>query len=226
MASSPFAFPPGTLEFLADLGAHNAKPWFDANRARYESCYLAPAVAFVEAIGGDLTELVPGIATEPRVNGSVFRINRDVRFSRDKTPYKDHLDFWFWEGERRTALSGLFLRIAPGAVTVGAGAHGFDPTRLARYRAAIADRGAGGWLVSVVARLEDAGHEIGGETMTRTPRGYTVDADRERFLRQRALYVHAELPPALATNRALVPTLLRHWRAFVPLHTWLTNEVQ
>ena len=82
---------------------------------------------------------MPGIATEARVNGSIFRINRDTRFSKDKTPYKDHLDFWFWEGQRKTALSGLFLRIAPAAVTVGAGAHGFDPTRLARYRAAVAD---------------------------------------------------------------------------------------
>ena len=71
---------------------------------------------------------MPGIATEARVNGSIFRINRDTRFSKDKTPYKDHLDFWFWEGQRKTALSGLFLRIAPAAVTVGAGAHGFDPT--------------------------------------------------------------------------------------------------
>ena len=126
-----FAFPAEPLEFLADLGHHNSKSWFDANRQRYEAAYLDPAKSFVDAIGPQLRELVPGIATEARVNGSIFRINRDTRFSKDKTPYKDHLDFWFWEGQRKTALSGLFLRIAPAAVTVGVGAHGFDPTRLA-----------------------------------------------------------------------------------------------
>ena len=81
-----FAFPAGTLEFLADLGPHNSKFWFDANRQRYEAAYLDPAKAFVDAIGPRLRELVPGIATEARVNGSIFRVNRDTRFSKDKTP--------------------------------------------------------------------------------------------------------------------------------------------
>jgi hypothetical protein len=127
MAPPRFAFPTETLAFLADLRAYNTKPWFDAHRHRYEAAYLEPAKAFVETIAPALEDLVPGIATEPRVNGSIFRIKRDTRFSKDKTPYKDHLDFWFWAGDRRTALSGLFLRIAPDAVIVGAGAHGFDP---------------------------------------------------------------------------------------------------
>jgi uncharacterized protein (TIGR02453 family) len=164
MAPPRFAFPTETLAFLADLRAYNTKPWFDAHRHRYEAAYLEPAKAFVETIAPALEDLVPGIATEPRVNGSIFRIKRDTRFSKDKTPYKDHLDFWFWAGDRRTALSGLFLRIAPDAVIVGAGAHGFDPPRLARYRAAVADSGAGRELAATVTRLERRGHEVGDET--------------------------------------------------------------
>jgi len=159
-----FAFPAETLEFLVDLGRHNSKAWFDANRSRYEAGYLEPARAFVETITPALEDLVPGITAEPRVNGSIFRINRDTRFTKDKTPYKDHLDFWFWEGERKTALSGLFLRIAPAGVTVGAGAHGFDSTRLARYRAAVADAAAGGAIAATIGRIEADGHEVGGET--------------------------------------------------------------
>ena len=221
-----FAFPAETLEFLADLGHHNSKSWFDANRQRYEAAYLDPAKSFVDAIGPQLRELVPGIATEARVNGSIFRINRDTRFSKDKTPYKDHLDFWFWEGQRKTALSGLFLRIAPAAVTVGAGAHGFDPTRLARYRAAVADDTAGAELIAIVRGLNDADYEVGGETYTRTPRGFDVDDARARLLRHSALYAHAELPSGLALDPELVPTLLHHWRDFAPLHTWLTTQVQ
>ena len=126
-----FRFPAETVAFLTDLRAHNDKAWFDANRARYESGYLEPAKEFVELIGPALDELVPGIHAEPRVRGSIFRINRDVRFSSDKRPYKDHLDFWFWEGDRKAAVSGLFLRVWPDGVVVGAGAHGFDKHRLA-----------------------------------------------------------------------------------------------
>jgi len=64
---------------------HNSKSWFDANRQRYEAAYLDPAKAFVDAIGPQLRELVPGISTEARVNGSIFRINRDTRFSKDNS---------------------------------------------------------------------------------------------------------------------------------------------
>jgi uncharacterized protein (TIGR02453 family) len=221
-----FAFPVETLDFLADLGRHNTKTWFDANRPRYEAAYLEPAKSFVETVAAALEELVPGINTEPRVNGSIFRINRDTRFSKDKTPYKDHLDFWFWQGERKAALSGLVRRIAPAAVTVGAGAHGFDATRLARYRAAVTDATAGADLVATISRLEADGHEVGGETYTRTPRGFDVDDERARLLRHGALYAHAELPAPLATDTKLPATLLRHWRAFTPLHAWLTAHVE
>ena len=57
-----------------------------------------------------LRSIAPDIHAEPRVNGSIFRINRDIRFSKDKTPYKDHLDLWFWEGNRKGAVSGFFLQ--------------------------------------------------------------------------------------------------------------------
>jgi uncharacterized protein (TIGR02453 family) len=223
--AAPFEFPRETIDFLSDLAEHNTKAWFDSNRSRYQSGYLEPAKALVEALAPALHDLVPGISAEPRVNGSIFRINRDVRFSKDKTPYKGNLDFWFWEGERRSALSGLFLRIAPAAVTVGAGAHGFDPPQLARYRAAIVDPAAGAEILATVHRLEAAGHEVGGETYTRTPRGFDADPARERLLRHSALYAHAELPASLATDPALTATLLGHWRSFLPVHSWLTAHV-
>ena len=70
-------------------------------------------------------------------------MNRDTRFSKDKTPYKDHLDFWFWEGERRRALSGFYMRITPTQLGIGVGAHGFDTEGLAAFRAAVIDTKAG-----------------------------------------------------------------------------------
>lgn len=226
MTAVRFAFPAETTAFLADLRADNTKAWFDANRDRYQVAYVEPAKAFVETISPALDDLVPGIAAEPRVNGSIFRINRDIRFSKDKTPYKDHLDFWFWAGQRKAAVSGLFLRVAPDTVIVGAGSHGFDSRRLAAYRDAVADPTRGDDLLATVAEVERSGHAVEGETMTRLPRGFDADGDRARLLRHKALHAAAELPAGLATDTELIPTLLQHWRAFAPLHTWLVANLR
>ena len=95
-------FGPETFAFLRDLTLHNDRDWFMANRARYEEHYLAAALGFIEAIGPRLAAELPGdVRFEARVNGSLFRINRDIRFSKDKTPYKNHIDMWFWTGDKK-----------------------------------------------------------------------------------------------------------------------------
>lgn len=75
-----------TLRFLRELGRNNERAWFEAHRDDYEAHYLAPAISLVEALGERLVKIAPAVCVEPRVNGSIFRINRDVRFSKDKTP--------------------------------------------------------------------------------------------------------------------------------------------
>jgi len=112
--SKPFAgFPEGPLEFLGGIRAHNTKDWFDAHRDEYEKFYVEPAIAFGAAVGLRLARIAPEIVTDARVNGSIFRINRDTRIAKDKRPYKDHLDFAFWEGERKASVSSFFVRGSP-----------------------------------------------------------------------------------------------------------------
>ncbi len=111
-SAPPFAFPSDTLDFLDELGSHNTRAWFEANRARYQAAYVEAAKAFIEAVTPILEAIIPGIHAEPRVLGSIFRINRDTRFSPDKRPYKDHLDLWFWEGDRKAALGTVRARLA------------------------------------------------------------------------------------------------------------------
>jgi hypothetical protein len=96
--------------------------------AGYGAYWLAPAKAFAVAAGELLAGLAPGIRAEPRVLGSIFRNNRDTRCASGPRPYKDHIDFWFREGDRRRAVSGFFARLTPELVGVGA-CHGFDPAR-------------------------------------------------------------------------------------------------
>jgi len=94
-------FPDGTFRFLRGIAKDNSKDWFEAHRTDYEQSYVEPAKALVAELGPKLQKISPGVKIEPKVNGSLFRINRDVRFSKDKSPYKTHLDLWFWEAEHR-----------------------------------------------------------------------------------------------------------------------------
>jgi uncharacterized protein (TIGR02453 family) len=219
-------FPPATLDFLADLRANNERAWFDAHRSRYEQEFVAPAKAFVTAAAPLLERLAPGITAEPRVLGSIFRINRDTRFSPDKRPYKDHLDLWFWHGARATAVSGLFLRLTPDELAVGAGAHDLQKDHLRRYREAVADPAGGVALAGIVAELDRAGVGIAGRSMTRPPAGFTAVPEAAPLLLHRALFTAVPEPSALATTDALAPHLERWWGLLAPLHLWLVEHVQ
>lgn len=216
-----------TIQFLEDLGANNSKAWFQDHRSRYEETYLEPAKQFVAALAKPLDGISPDLHAEPRVNGSIFRINRDIRFSKDKTPYKDHLDLWFWHGERKQALSGLFFRLTADRLILGAGAHGFSPEMLARYRTAITDRDASASLQKIINALEKRSYAIGGDHYKNLPRGITAaDKTAERFLRFNALWTSLDAvhPDELGSKR-LVSYCAKQWRAMSPLHTWLTERV-
>lgn len=203
-------FPAGTIEFLRGLRENNTRAWFEAHRADYERFYVDPAREFVLAAGEALRLIAPAIRAEPRILGSIFRINRDTRFSKDKRPYKDHLDFWFWEGDRKAAVSGFFARVSPDFVGIGAGCHGFSPEQLIAFRRALGERRTTRQLLDVTTGLSAAGYTLSGEV-----------SPQSRFL-----YVHVDEPAGEATRATLLDTCERHWRQLGPLHRWLVDQVQ
>ncbi len=219
-------YPAGTLEFLRGLRANNNRDWFKAHDAAYKGQYVEPAKDFVVAAGEALRAFVPSIEAQPKVVGSIFRINRDTRFSRDKTPYKDHLDIWFWEGERKRAVSGFFVRLSPDYIGLGAGCHGFDPARLKAFRAAVAGPSSGAALVQIVEEIEAEGYGLGGHHYKRPPRGFSADGRAAELLLFNALFVHTDEPVELATTPDYLPRCIEHWRRLAPLHRWLIENVQ
>src|SRR3954451_5320768 len=121
------AFPAETRKFLGGIEENNGKEWFEAHRDVYEIGYVEPARRFVEDMGRRLKALSPGVRYEPKINGSIGRINRGVRFSRDKRPYKDHLDIWFWHGDKKGwDQPGFYLRISPATTFLGCGMHSLE----------------------------------------------------------------------------------------------------
>ena len=114
----PFTgFPEQGFEFLRQIARNNSKAWFEAHKAEYIQDLQLPAQALVVALGERLRSLFPTIGYDPRPHGgSLMRIYRDVRFSKDKSPYKTHIGANFWDGERKAEGSGFhFFMDAEGA---------------------------------------------------------------------------------------------------------------
>ncbi len=225
---APFTgFDDTTFEFLRGLSRNNDKAWFEAHRADYQAGYVEAARSFVAALGPRLEVFAPGISAEPRINGSIFRIHRDVRFSKDKTPYKPHLDLWFWQGKHRGAGSpGFFFRLRHDAIIVGAGIHGFDKPGLSRYRDAVAGEDLGPALARLETRLAKAGYPLEGEHYKKVPRGYDADHPRARLLRFNALHAaYSGKVPSEARSKKLVTFVAGHCKRLAPLHGWLLEAM-
>jgi uncharacterized protein (TIGR02453 family) len=219
-------YPPETLRFLAGLAQDNSRAWFEAHRDLYEAGYLAAGAAFVGAMGPRLREISPGVQWEPKVGGSLMRIFRDTRFSKDKRPYKDHLDHWFWHGARKGwDAPGFYMRITPERIWIGAGMHHFDRPVADRYRAAVVDPVAGRALEAAVAAARDAGLAVGEATRKRVPAGFDARHERAGFLLHDSLYANAEWPAEAATQPGFEDRAFAAFRAGWPVGQWLLDWV-
>lgn len=219
-----------TFRYLTELTLHNDKGWFEANRSRYESYYMQPALAFIEALGPRLqSELPGGVRFEARVNGSLFRINRDIRFSKDKTPYKNHIDMWFWQGQRKGWDSpGYYMRLLPDLMILGAGMHQFGKQGMEAFRRAVVDDGSGTRLESTIASIQKAGpYSIAGEARKTVPKGYDASQPRARFLLYEGLNANLEtsIPPE-AHRPEFVDYCLAHFRALSAVNQWLSDVMK
>lgn len=228
MAEEPSfdGFPPAGLAFLAGLAADNSKSFFDAHRETYETALLEPARAFGVELGDELRHRVsPGIHADPRVNVSIFRLNRDIRFSKDKRPYKAHLDLWLLEGSGPSrACPGFFLRLAPDRLILGSGMHRFEKGALDTYREAVAADESGRALERAVGEATGrSGAVLGGTAFKRVPAGFDPAHPRAELLKHDGLFVHLEsaLPDILGSTD-FVTWCADRLEPLAPVHRWLT----
>ncbi len=165
---------------------------------------------------------------EARVNGSLFRINRDVRFSKDKTPYKNHIDMWFWQGERKGWESpGYFMRLLQDEMILGAGMHSFSKPGLEVFRHAVVDEALGRALEETIAAITSAGpYIVGGESRKTVPRGYDANHPRARYLRFEGLNANLEAPiPDEVVSHGFVDYCFGHFQALSPVNQWLSSVI-
>ncbi len=225
-AQSSFqGFGQGSVDFLAQLARHNQRAWFQERKELFERELLAPARALVEDLGRRLQDLAPGLHADPRVNRSLFRLQRDTRFSADKSPYKTHLGLWLWEGNGgRMECSGYYFHLEPPNLMLAAGIYLFPRHLLGAYRQDAVDQRRGPALAQAVAEVRGRGYEVGGLHYQRPPRGVDPGHPNAELLRHNGLYGFQEMPiPPELHSSELVDFCFQRYLDLTPLHQWLVE---
>ncbi len=200
-------FRPAAFGWFAGLEADNTRDWFHAHREVYDL-----------EVRGPLEELLRTLAGDAPV--SLARPNRDVRFSKDKSPYKTRC--------YGTIDGRLYAELARDGLFAGTGYYGMDAGQLSRYRAAVDVEASGAALVEIVSALETDGVEVFGAVLKTAPRGFTTDHPRAELLRHKLMIAGARIVPdgsgAIGRDAAL-DHLRDTWTACAPLLAWLDEWV-
>jgi uncharacterized protein (TIGR02453 family) len=214
-----------TVAFFRGLKKNNSRDWFESHRGVYENRVLAPAKAFIVAMGPRLKEISPNIVAVPRINKSIFRLNRDTRFSLDKSPYKPNLGLYFWEGPRsRMESPGFYVHLEPPTFLLGAGYYMFPDWMMERFRRAVLHPKYGKELTSILKKIAGTtDFEIGGKHYKRVPSGYNPSHPNASLLLHNGLHAGWEttVPDELFTP-GLVDYCFEKFKPLAPLHRWLS----
>lgn len=221
-------FPPEGLQFFLNLGKNNNRDWFQAHKQDYIDQIVAPGLSYITALGARLESILPGVRYDLRTNGqgSLGRIYRDVRFSKDKRPYRTRAWFAFWHGPgKKTASPAFSLGFDPEGWKVMAGQHRMSKSILEAYRSAVVDEDLGSELEAALAPLEAGGsYEIGERRYKQVPRGYDPEHPRARWLKFAGVWVSRDIQePEAVTRPDFVDRSFDECLTLAPLVRWLVR---
>lgn len=212
------------LEFFKELAANNHKEWFDVNRKRYEKSVKKPFEKFVAALLEESRQLDPSISAPAK--DCIFRINRDIRFSKDKSPYKlDRSAIISEKGRKDHSSPGFYIALGPEHISVGGGAYFLQKEQLAAVRNTIASNPK-----KINALLNEPNFvnffdELKGEENKRLPKELTEAAEKQPLIYKKQLYYMTTLDPALVETDDLMPIVLKHFSAGAPISAFLKNAI-
>lgn len=213
------------LDFFAELERNNNKTWFDDNRQRYEQCVKAPFLTFVVEMLSRLQQLDSALVVEPR--DCIARINRDIRFSKDKSPYNLYCTaFLSPAGRKDKSQPGLFFRFGARDAGIMAGCYQPSPPQLKRIRSAIATEPKRFRALIEAASLRELFGKLRGEQMKRLPPEWKEACADEPLIANKQFYLAAERKAGWITDPGLADQLLEYWQVSRPLNTFLSEAIQ
>jgi uncharacterized protein (TIGR02453 family) len=225
MADGPH-FTPALFGFLRDLEHNNDRDWFAANKARYVAEVRDPMLDFIAGFAPHLKLISTRYVADPRANGgSLFRIHRDIRFAKDKRPYKTNAGAHFrHEAARDAHAPGFYLHLEPGGVFAASGVWHPDGPALAKIRDAIAGD-AGAWRRVTSGKALGARGELAGESLKRPPRGYDTDHPLIDDLKRKDFFALARYSEEESCAPGFMDEFAQTCRTFSPLTRFLTRAL-
>jgi len=210
------------IRFLSQLKKNNDREWFQARKQTYEEMLREPMERVVDSINAKLASFAPDYVTEPRK--AIFRIYRDTRFSKDKTPYKTHLGAIFPKrGMAKLAGGSFYFHVAPEGVVVAGGVYFADPKTLLQLRNHLGRRHAELEALLRSKRNRPLCGELHGEGLSRPPKGFPPDHPAVELIKRKQWYFDVTLPVEECAKPAFAQTIAKRFQAMLPVVEFL-NE--
>jgi uncharacterized protein (TIGR02453 family) len=211
------------FDFLRELRDHNERAWFSTNKGRYEKDVRDPALQFISEFGKPLARISRHLVADPRpVGGSMFRIYRDTRFSRDKSPYKTHIGIHFFHESAKKAPSvpGFYLHLQPGQSFAAAGIWHPEPPALEKLRQSIA-AGSPAWRALRKSKLP-----IEGGSLKRPPRGFAADHPSIDDLKRTDFVTSLRFPDSQVCNAKFTSELASAFKTMSPMVKFVAASLE
>jgi uncharacterized protein (TIGR02453 family) len=221
-------FTESTITFLEDLAEHNHRDWFEANKKRYEADVREPALALIRALAPRVEAVAPHFRADDRkVGGSLMRIHRDVRFSKDKRPYKTNVGIQLRHvGGADVHAPGIYIHVEPGHSFVGFGLWMPDPPVLDAIRQRIVSDPSGyGAIVNDPKFKKTFTRDDHGESLKKAPKGYPADHPHVDDLKRKSHLASAELTRADVLSAQLDAVIADRLNQGRPYLKWLCEAV-
>jgi uncharacterized protein (TIGR02453 family) len=223
-------FPKQARVFFEELMSNNDRIWFQEHKQDFIDYVQTPAEIFVELMGDRLQTISKGLQAIPRTSGgSIMRIYRDIRFSKDKTPYKTHLGIVFWEGHgKKTDNPGFYFHLEASGADLYNGLNLYPKPLLNAFREAVIDDESGANLETILVELRDTGiYEIGGDKYKRVPKGFDPEHKRAGLLLYKSLWLKSpSIKWEQISSSTIIETCFHHFQQMAPFHHWLVSVNQ
>ncbi|VAW84011.1 FIG01058191: hypothetical protein [hydrothermal vent metagenome] len=219
-------FTPLTFEFLLALAENNRREWFEEHRDQYEERIRTPALNFIDDMSHDLAMISPHFLAVPKkMGGSLMRIHRDVRFGKDKRPYKTNIGIQFrHETAKDVHAPGYYLHIEPGSCFIGVGIWRPDSLALGKIRDAIVEK-SDAWLAARDDRVFSKKFKLEGDRLKNPPRGYTKDHPLIEELKRKDFIAISSISDKAITNKTMRPKVIEAYRQATPLMKFLCKAL-
>lgn len=220
-------FSPASFKFLEKLDANNNRAWFEDHRQEYEDAVRVPALDFIAAMAGDLRALSPHFLAVPRkVGGSLMRVHRDVRFGKDKRPYKTNIGIQFRHTQGKDVHApGFYVHLEPKECFLGVGIWHPDAPALARIRTAIAENSSA-WIKASRDKKFTRTYELAGDSLANAPRGYAKYHPLLQDLKRKDFIAVAGFNKRLATSAQFQTEVVKSFRCALPYMRFLCRSLE